>query len=160
MVKGAIWNKDLAHHAGRRDEAMGFLGNLLKKKPLPRLSDPVFGPLVHDQGFWTFVPENPGDGFMILVEAPEAGPTAAQRAFFLDIRSRLADLEQRARDFLRSHAEKTIDPSRLSVYAVEIGGGEETKRQEFVLELSDNDAFVIHRVSFRAGEPVDHGTDD
>jgi hypothetical protein len=37
---------------------------------------------------------------------------------------------------------------------------EETWRREFVLELCDSEAIVIHRVSFRAREPVDYGFDD
>ena len=35
-----------------------------------------------------------------------------------------------------------------------------TRRAEFVLELSDEDAFIVHRVSYRAGQTVDYGFDD
>ncbi len=50
--------------------------------------------------------------------------------------------------------------SGLSVYSVEIGTAEETGRREFVLEFSDQDAIVIHRVSCRADEPVEYGYDN
>jgi hypothetical protein len=31
---------------------------------------------------------------------------------------------------------------------------------ERVLELSDDDAFVVHRLSFTAAQPVEYGFDD
>jgi hypothetical protein len=139
---------------------MSILGKLFKKKPSLEVQDPVFGPLTYDQGGWAFIPKKPGDGYMITIAAPETGPTAEQRNFFQAVRAKLSDFVQRARDFMRSRVDASVDLSSLSVYSLEIGSDEETKRQEFVLELSDSEAIVIHRVSFRADEAVDYGFDD
>jgi len=122
--------------------------------------DPVFGRITCDQGIWTFLPQRPEDGFMIGVDAPEAGPSDAQRAFFSRVRSELPEYERRARDYMASRVEPSVVVSRLSTYSVQIGDEEATRREEFVLELSDQDAFVVHRVSFRAGQPLDYGFDD
>jgi hypothetical protein len=139
---------------------MSIFGNLFKRKPALVVKDPAFGPLTHDQGIWTFTPKRPGPGFMITIAAPQTGPTPEQRDFFERVRPKLADLHLRARDFIRSRADEPVNLSRLSLYSVETGDEEETKRREFVLELSDEDAIVNHRVSFRADEPVDYGFDD
>ena len=53
-----------------------------------------------------------------------------------------------------------MDPAGLSIYSIEIGSDYETGSQQFVLELSDDDAIVVHRVLFRAGEPVEYEFDD
>jgi len=97
---------------------------------------------------------------MITVVAPEVGPAVEQRNLFEHIRPRLPDFLKRARDYMQARVDQSVDASRLSVYSVEIGSVEETGRREFVLELSDEDAIVIHRISFRADEPVDYGFDD
>jgi hypothetical protein len=97
---------------------------------------------------------------MITVDAPDTGPTPEQRAFFQHVRSRLAEFEQRGRDYMRSRVDDGVDVSRLSTYSVEIGSAEDTGRREFVLEMSDSDAIVIHRVTFRADEAVDYGFND
>jgi hypothetical protein len=138
---------------------MGIFGRLFKKKPEIELDDPVFGHLAFDQGIWTFIP-CADEGLMVTVAAPGTGPTAGQRDLFQRIRARLADFERRARDYMRSRVDETVDVARLSVYSVEIGSAEETGRREFVLELSDADAFVIHRVSFRGDEAVGYTFDD
>lgn len=139
---------------------MSILDRLFKKKSVIELNDPVFGRITFDQGIWTFIPSPPTEGFMITIDAPETGPTAEQRVFFQELRSQLTDHEQRARDYMRSRVDDGVDVSRLSIYSVEIGSPEETVRREFVLELSDSEAIMIHRVSFRAREPVDYGFDD
>ena len=138
---------------------MSIFDGLFKKKQV-ELDDPVFGHLTFDHGVWTSIPTPPTSGFMITVAAPEVGPTAEQRSFFQHIRSLLPDLQKQARDYMQSRVDQSVDVSRLSVYSVEIGSVEETGRREFVLELSDEDVIVIHRVSFRADEPVDYGFDD
>jgi len=139
---------------------MSILDRLFKKKPAIELGDPVFGRISFDKGIWTFIPIPPTEGFMITIDAPEAGPTQEQRTFFEQVRSRLSEFEQRARDYMRSRVDDGVDVSRLSTYSVEIGSAEDTERREFVLELSDSDAIVIHRVSFRGDEAVEYGFDD
>ena len=139
---------------------MSIFDRLFKKKPAIELDDPVFRHITFDRGVWTFIPNPPTEGFMITVAAPVAGPTPEQREFFQDVHSRLNDFEQRARDYMRSRVDHGVDVSRLSTYSVEIGTVEDTGRREFVLELSDSEAIVIHRVAFRADEAVDYGFDD
>lgn len=125
-----------------------------------KLDDPVFGRIAFDQGIWTFIPSLLTVGFMVTIDAPETGPTTEQRALFQEIRSILMRFEERARDYMRPRVEMGLDVSRLSTYSIGIGNVEETAHQEFVLELSDSEAIVIHRVAFRTGEPVDYGFDD
>jgi hypothetical protein len=120
----------------------------------------VFGLITFEQGIWTFLPKKPEDGFMIGVDAPEAGPTERQRAFFCQVRSELAEYERRARDYMASRVEPSVTVSQLSTYAVQLDDDEATQRGEFTLEMSDDDAFIVHRVSFRAGQPIDYGFDD
>ena len=139
---------------------MSIIGRLFKRRQVLELADPVFGQIAFDQGIWTFVPKSPADGFMITVDAPETGPTAEQRAIFGQFRARVGEFEQRARDYMRPRVDDAVDVSRLSTYSVEIGSGQDTPPQGFVLELSDADGIVIHRVAFRAGEAVDYGCDD
>jgi hypothetical protein len=139
---------------------MNLFGNYFKKKPPLDVRDPVFGRLNFSEGLWSLVPPTPGAEFMITVDAPETGPTDRQRAFFHNIRSSLSEFECRARNFMRSRVDESVDVSRVSVYSIEIGSDDETERQQFVLELSDSDALVVHRVLFRWGEPVDYGCDD
>ncbi|MFN0051486.1 MAG: hypothetical protein ACKV0T_04800 [Planctomycetales bacterium] len=133
---------------------MGFFENLFRKKVEIEVHDPVFGVLSFAHGIWTHVPREPNAGFMVTVDAPESGPTDRQRDFFQSIRANLPDFEHRANDFIRRCVDESLP--LLSVYSVEIGTDDETGRQEFVLELSDDDAHEIHRVQFRAGEPVDY----
>jgi len=139
---------------------MSLFTNLFKKKPAIALRDPVFGLITYDQGIWTFLPKESEDGFMIGVDAPDAGPTEWQRAFFSRVRSELAEYERRARDYMASRVEPSVTVSQLSTYSVQIDDDDATQREEFVLELSDDDAFIVHRVSFRAGQPIDYGFDD
>lgn len=122
--------------------------------------DPVFGPLTYEQGIWTFIPKQPNDGFMVTVDAPASGPTQLQGVTFQKVRSCLADFERRARDFIRSRVEQSDDVSHLSIFSVQIGSDAESQQGRFVLELSDDDAVVIHRVLFAGTEPVDYGFDD
>ena len=139
---------------------MSILGRLLKKKPAIELDDPEFGHITFNQGIWTFIPNPPIEGFMIAIDAPETGPTQEQRTLFQQVRSRLADFEQHAKDYMRSRADHGVDVARLATYSVEIGSADDTARREFVLEMSDLDAIIIHRVTFRGDEAVDYGFDD
>ena len=139
---------------------MGLFNNLFKKGPTIELQDPAFGLINYDQGSWTFLPKRPEDGFMIGVDAPEAGPSEQQRVFFSRVRSELAEYERRARDYMTTRVDQSVTVSRLATYSVEIDDDDATRREEFVLELSDEDAFVVHRVSFREGQPFEYGFDD
>src|SRR4051794_40654436 len=127
---------------------MSIFGSLFKKNPVVSADDPVFGRITFEQGIWTFIPNPPTEGFMITVDAPESGPSQLQRDFFQKIRVSLSEFEQRARDFMRSRVDPGVDVSRLSVYSVEVGRDVESRQQRFVLEMSDAEAIVIHRVSF------------
>jgi hypothetical protein len=139
---------------------MSILDRLFKMKPSIELDDPVFRHITLDRGIWTFIPNPPTEGFMITVDAPDTGPTPEQRELFQQIRSQLGEFEQRARDYMRTRVDDGIDVSKLSTYSVAIGSVEDTGRREFVLELSDSDAIIIHCVAFRADEAVDYGFDD
>jgi hypothetical protein len=139
---------------------MSILDRLFKKKPAIELDDPVFGHITLHQGIWTFLPTRPEDGFMIGVAAPEAGPSDQQRSLFSRVRSELPEYERHARDYMKSRVDPSVDVSRLSTYSVQVGDDEETRRDAFVLELSDEEALIVHRVSFTAGQPIRYGFDD
>lgn len=139
---------------------MSIFRSLFKKKPSIEADDPVFGHITFERGIWTFIPSPPTEGFMINVDAPETGPSQLQRDFFQKIRSRLSDFGQLARDYMLSRVDEGVDLSHLSVYSVEIGSDDESRRESFVLEMSDDEAIVIHRVSFSGGTAVDYGYDD
>lgn len=139
---------------------MGWFNRLFKKKPQVELQDPVFGLIRYDRGIWTFLPTKPEDGFMIGVDAPNTGPSEQQRAFFSQLSLKLSDYECRARDYMASRVEPSLAVSKLSTYSVQIEADAATQRGEFTLEMSDDDAFIVHRVSFRAGQPIDYGFDD
>ena len=139
---------------------MSLFGSLFKKKRVIAADDPVFGHITFERGIWTFIPNPPTEGFMITVDAPESGPSQLQRDFFQKIRTSLSDFERRARDFMRSRVDLGVEVSSLSVYSVEIGSDDESRQQRFVLEMSDTEAIVIHRVSFSGSEAVNYGYDD
>ena len=139
---------------------MSFFRRLFKKKSVIAADDPVFGHIAFEQGIWKFIPNSPTEGFMITVDAPESGPSQLQRDFFQTIRSGVSEFEQRARDFMWSQVDAGVDVSRLSVYSVEVGSDAECQRESFVLEMCDENATIIHRVSFSDFEPVAYGFDD
>lgn len=138
---------------------MSLFGRLFSKKPVTAADDPVFGHITFEHAFWTFIPTPPTEGFMVTVRAPASGPTPLQRDFFQKIRADLPDFEQRARDFMRSRVDRGVNVSSLSVYSVEIGSEEESRQQRFVLEMGDEQADIVHRVSFAGDEPVGYGFD-
>ena len=131
---------------------------LSRKKPA--MNDPVFGHISFVHGVWSFIPNAATDGFMVSVAAPASGPSELQRSLFQNIRASLSEFEQRARDFMRSRVDPGVALARVSVYSVEVGSEDETRQRRFVLELSDADATVIHRVTFCGGDAVDYGCDD
>lgn len=97
---------------------------------------------------------------MISVDARESGPTDNQREFFVRIRAGLSDFEERARSFIQSENGEGVDVSILSTHAVVIGDDNETQDSRFTLELSDPNAWVIHRVEFCGERPLLYGFDD
>lgn len=98
---------------------------------------------------------------MIGIVAEESGPSAQQQEFFTRLRSNLNDYVRRAKDYIASRADcSAVNVSQLGIYSVQIDDDIATQREEFVLELSDKDAFIIHRVSFKQGQPVEYGFDD
>jgi len=139
---------------------MRLFGRLFRKKPLVEAHDPVFGRITFEHGLWTFIPAPHAEGFMIAVDAPESGPSQSQREFFQAVRANLSAFEQRAREFIRSRADSSVDACALAVYSVEVGSDDEVKQARFVLEMSDAAAVVVHRVSFVGDEPVSYGYDD
>jgi hypothetical protein len=139
---------------------MSFFSKPFKKKARVELHDPVLGPLTFSDGIWAFIPKMPDEKVMVTVVALETGPTDQQRNLFKSVRSNLSEFEDRARNFLRSRVDQCVDVARLSIYSIEIGDEAETAHQQFVLELSDDDAVVVHRVVFRGGEAIDYGLDD
>jgi len=139
---------------------MSLFSRLFKEKPAIELHDSVFGHITFERGIWAYLPNPPTEGFMITIDAPESGPAEEQRVLFQQIRERLAEFEQRARDVMQSRVDEEIDVGQLATYSVEIGASDETARRGFVLELSDPDAIVIHRVTFRGDEAVYDGFDD
>ena len=139
---------------------MGLFDKLFGRKDAPSLSDSVFGHVAYDDGIWTHVPKRPEGGFMITVAAPQSGPSDAQRVFFAHVLQALPALEQQAKDFIGLKAEDDTDVERLSIYSLEIGTEVEVQSERFVMELSDADAIVIHRVSFESGTPIHYTHDD
>lgn len=139
---------------------MNIFSRLFKKKPVVEIADPVFGNLSYENGVWIYSPKSATEGFMITVDAPESGPTESQRGLFKRIHSNLPELEQRARDYLRPHVDIGVDVSDLSIYSVEIGPETQDPNDNFVLEMSDEDAAIIHRIRFSGKDTVDYELDD
>src|SRR6185369_17398197 len=127
------------------------------KKPAKATDDPVFGHITYEYGLWVYIPKPEATGFMVSVDASESGPAQSQRDFYLTICANLPEFEGRARDFMRSHADPDIDVSQLSVYSIEIGSDEDCRRQDFVLEMCDKEAHLVHRISFSGKNAVDYG---
>jgi hypothetical protein len=138
--------------------AMTFLAKLFKNEPVIAAEDPVFGHITFERGIGVQIPNPPTAAFMITVDAQESGPRL-QQDFFQMIRGRLSEFEQCARDFMRSRVEPSVDVSQLSAYSIEIGSEGETRQHRFVLEMSDEQADIVHRVSFMGDAPVGYGCD-
>ena len=124
------------------------------------IQDQVFGRLRYERGLWAFIPSTGEDGFMISVAAPSTGPSEAQRDFFTRIRSKLSEFEQRARAYIESQDKLPAGIVGLSMYSVEIGDDDDVQRGRFVLEMSNNEAEIIHRVTFSGDELVECTFDD
>jgi hypothetical protein len=140
--------------------SMSLIRRLFRRKDARSILDPVFGHLTYDHGVWTHVPKSREEGFMVTVAAPASGPSHAHRLLLERVGQTLPTLEQKAREFIRNVGLSESDVTRLSVYSLEMGTEAETQSGRFVLELSDADASVIHRVSFRDGAPAHYTHDD
>jgi hypothetical protein len=139
---------------------MSIFNRLFRKKAVHSVDDPVFGRITFDHGIWSFIPSSTGGDYMITVVAPESGPSDEQRIFFGRIRPQVADFEERARAFIQSETTGEVDVSILSTYGIDIGDSAETEDGRFTLELSDPNAWVIHRVEFCGDSPILYGFDD
>jgi hypothetical protein len=139
---------------------VGIIGWVFRRKQVPRVSDPVFGDLTYEQGIWTTVATTPGDGFIVTIVGPPAGPSDTQRLFFQEVCRQLSELEQQATNFVRRHADDDCTMKKLSIYAIEISDDVESRMKRFVMELADREAIVIHRVTFASGKPVHYTYDD
>lgn len=139
---------------------MGLIRRLFGKRQSQTRDDPDFGSITYHCGIWTHVPDREDLGYMVTICASESGPSDKQRALFRDIRAKLTQLERAAKDFINSEARGELDAAALSVYSLEIGADDDVAADRFVLELSDADQDLIHRVSFHAGQPVAYTCDD
>lgn len=135
------------------------IAKLLGKTPRQTLEDPVFGNLERDGDLWVGIPSDPENGFMVFVVADESGPSIRQQRFFERIMANLTEHEGEAKSFIGPQNTE-LDLNSLTIYALEIGTEEELERGEFVLELSDKDAYEIHRVEFKGLIPSIYGIDD
>ena len=133
---------------------------LFRRDRLLEKEDPVFGHIAHEGGIWIFSPTHSTPGVMITVDAPEAGPSDLQRDFFQRIRASLTEFGERASVVIQSSSEEKIEAPCLSVYSIEIGSDAQCQLEKFVLEMSDENAFVIHRVRFSGPDASYDGFDD
>jgi hypothetical protein len=142
---------------------MNMSGKLFKKPGNPTLDDSVFGQIeftsTHGVDMWCHVPSE-SSGHMILIDAPLAGPTAAQRTFYSRLCAGLADRAAECKAFIALQRSPPKNISGMTVYSVEIGPDNEIASGKFVIELSDADAIEIHRVEFKGGKPETYGVDD
>jgi hypothetical protein len=136
---------------------------LFRKKQKVEIEDPLFGHLefqsIHGVDLWCHVPSQPG-GHMVVIVAPSTGPTHAQRDFYASLREQVFTRESECKAFIATHDEYPANLAGMSVYCVEIGPDEELQVGRFVVELSDAEAYEIHRVEFENGKPKTYGVDD
>jgi hypothetical protein len=135
------------------------IGKLLGISHVRTLSDPIFGNLERDGDLWVVTPPEPDHGFMVILVADESGPSIQQQNFYQRRIANLTQHEGEAKSFIGSQ-NSDLDLTTLTIYALEIGTEEELDRGEFVLELSDQEAFEIHRIAFRDLVPSTYGIDD
>lgn len=122
--------------------------------------DPVFGKIVFEHGVWSSVPRAGSNEFMLTIVAPVTGPSEQHRQLGNKLLCNLAALKNAALEFMKSRGFSSSYLSSLAIYSVEVGTGEDLLNEAFTLELSDDSATIIHRVSFRLGHPVTYECDD
>lgn len=137
--------------------------NLFKTKPKPTLDDPVFGHINLDSGhgidMWSYIPPDAVTP-MICIEAPACGPSNAQRQFYTELRNELSSREAECKTFIAQCESNPANLADMTIYAINIGPDEEIAAGQFEIELSDEDAFEIHRVVFRKMKPIGYEGDD
>ena len=137
--------------------------NPFKKKAKWTLDDPVFGHIeldsTHGIDIWSFIPPD-AETPMICIEAPARGPSNVQQKFYTELRSALSSLEAECKTFISQCESKPDNLADMTIYAVNIGPDEEIASGQFEIELSDDDAFEIHRVVFNDMKPVGYEIDD
>lgn len=138
---------------------MRIFKKLFGRSSDPSIDDPVFGRMMYRSGIWTALPQASADAVLVTVDAPAAGPSQQQREMFLRVERGLQDLAQQARDYVRRQSEQGPDVGELRLYSIEIGADDDVEAERFVLELSDTNEIVIHRVSFAFGRPVHYTYD-
>lgn len=122
--------------------------------------DEVFGRVEYEGGLWTHMPSPNTQSPMVIISALAEGPSAGQRAFYLQLQSRMNTLCEDARLFLSTEGVCDFNPSGLSLYSVEIPEDDVLASDSFVLELTDGDANMVYGVSFEHGKPKRTYTDD
>ena len=135
------------------------ISKLFRKSPVQTLSDPVFGSLERQGDSWVAIPSDPENGFMVIVEAGDSGPSIRQQRFFERTVANLTRHEAEAKSFIGPQNAE-LDLRSLEIYALVIGFEEELERGEFVIELSDKDAHEIHGIYFKWLIPSQYGIDD
>ena len=137
--------------------------NLFKKKTQVILNDPIFGLIELDssQGIdlWTHIPTDVVS-HMICIAAAPSGPLASQREFYTRLQKSISSLESECKAFISQCENKPKNLRELTIYAINIGLDEELEKGQFEIELSDEDAFEIHRVIFKNMKPIDYEVDD
>ncbi|MCX5658984.1 MAG: hypothetical protein NTW19_04590 [Planctomycetota bacterium] len=124
----------------------------------PTIADPVFGELTYSSrsGCWFREPPVDGAGFGLDVEALEAGPTQAQRDFYIEFRPQFDRYVAIAREYVRSRFPEPIDSENLSVFHLSIGREEDLRRGRFALELFHGEEDLVHTVTFEGGKVVEY----
>lgn len=139
---------------------MGMFSWLFKKKDVLQIADPVFGFVRFDGWGWNKDSDGSKPDFGIWIDAPASGPTDTQKVFYQRLQARLPFIKEKAIEFVRSVEYHAPDIDDLSIYSIEIQDDEKTKKEHFLVELTDATQVVIHRVSFEGNEPVDYSHDD
>ena len=135
---------------------MGIFDKFFQKPPPVTLQDSVFG-LIEFQSTYGFVMwcHTPADArdHLIIIDAPETGPTPLQRNFYSRLRGSLPARVAEARAFIAAQEAAPANAVALKLYSVEIGEDAEVAAGQFVLELSGETADEIHRVEFSSDKP-------
>lgn len=139
---------------------MSIFANLLKKKKQIVLSDPVFGEISFNKDMWTYIPPPNVDEPMIIIEAPEEGPSEEQRKYYINLKQRTSSIVSEAINFIKKEHISNLDLNKLGLYSIIIGSLTEIEKNMFVIELSDDKAEDIHRVEFENNQPIRYVVDD
>lgn len=128
---------------------MGLFTGIFNKNKKFFLIDPVFGKIEFNGILWSHMPLNAGEDLMIVIDAPETGPSDIQSKFYMELKLRIYFLIDEARNFIKNQQKADFDTTQLNLYSIEINNHAETVSNNFVIELSDSMANEIHRVEFK-----------